>query len=527
MATNLTDIIKKVRTALRGEEVRGSIADGLEYCGQISENAKADMEATAASTKEQLSKDIDAKAAAALKSIPESYTELDGSVKQIKEDISNVIRATYNKNVEIPITFNNGHEFSAWLDDNTNIVLYKASKDEKINTVEIKHNNSGVLYLAVKNKIIKEIPYTVESLGVKQNTIIPVNYLCNDETSVIISGAGKRGALLYAFSEDSSIGTPIDFIKAIISGDTVTYRNENTKIIYSAKVVTEKIKYKFIRKATNVFIVSKDGYGDYTSINDAIENAYDVTNEEVYIYLMKGIYEEVLNIYGHKHIRIIGQNKKDCVIVNKTGKYLESTIRADGDFILKNVSVLATMESAGGFLPTDEQKNFGAYALHVDDISSNEKPSVIIDNCYLYSEAHSAIGIGLHKNKTVSICNCVIENKLSENVIQSSPKRSEYGALYCHSDVTQNGVDGNSNNQVLILKNNRLKTNTNTALKLELDWYGNKDGNSSYYGSYYNTCIKNNIVNADLVKIEKWYQNNNMSIKLADSYGNNIASLNG
>lgn len=111
MATNLTDIIKKVRTALRGEEVRGSIADGLEYCGQISENAKADMEATAsaakeamnktasdakkaietsaASTKEQLSKDIDAKAAAALKSIPESYTELDGSVKQLKEDLIN------------------------------------------------------------------------------------------------------------------------------------------------------------------------------------------------------------------------------------------------------------------------------------------------------------------------------------------------------------------------------------------------------------------------------------------------------
>lgn len=89
MATNLTDIIKKVRTALRGEEVRGSIADGLEYCGQISENAKADMEATAAATKEQLSKDIDAKAAETLKTIPESYTELDGSVKQLNEDLVN------------------------------------------------------------------------------------------------------------------------------------------------------------------------------------------------------------------------------------------------------------------------------------------------------------------------------------------------------------------------------------------------------------------------------------------------------
>lgn len=104
MATNLTDIIKKVRTALRGEEVRGSIADGLEYCGQISENAKADMEATAASTKEQLSKDIDAKAAETLKSIPESYTELDGSVKQLKEDFTNSVSTSNADGIDLPDT---------------------------------------------------------------------------------------------------------------------------------------------------------------------------------------------------------------------------------------------------------------------------------------------------------------------------------------------------------------------------------------------------------------------------------------
>lgn len=112
METNLTEIIKKIRTAVLGREVRSSIADGLEYCGQISENAKADMDATAeaakeaidktaedaknaiesnaASVKEQLSKDIDAKAAAALESIPEEYTELDGSVKQLKEDLGDI-----------------------------------------------------------------------------------------------------------------------------------------------------------------------------------------------------------------------------------------------------------------------------------------------------------------------------------------------------------------------------------------------------------------------------------------------------
>lgn len=118
METNLTEIIKRIRTAVLGREVRSSIADGLEYCGQISENAKADMDATAeaakeaidktaedaknaiesnaASVKEQLSNDIDAKAAAALESIPEEYTELDGSVKQLKEDLGDIITETKN-----------------------------------------------------------------------------------------------------------------------------------------------------------------------------------------------------------------------------------------------------------------------------------------------------------------------------------------------------------------------------------------------------------------------------------------------
>lgn len=55
MALNLTEICEKIRTAIHGRDITESIASGLEYCGQISENAKADMEAAAASTKEQLS----------------------------------------------------------------------------------------------------------------------------------------------------------------------------------------------------------------------------------------------------------------------------------------------------------------------------------------------------------------------------------------------------------------------------------------------------------------------------------------
>lgn len=61
------------------------------YLTQL-EKAMADAEATKnnlISTSAQVQKDIDAKAAETLKTIPESYTELDGSVKQLKEDLRN------------------------------------------------------------------------------------------------------------------------------------------------------------------------------------------------------------------------------------------------------------------------------------------------------------------------------------------------------------------------------------------------------------------------------------------------------
>lgn len=57
------------------------------------EKAMADAEATKnnlISTSTQAQKDIDAKAAETLKTIPESYTELDGSVKQLKENVADI-----------------------------------------------------------------------------------------------------------------------------------------------------------------------------------------------------------------------------------------------------------------------------------------------------------------------------------------------------------------------------------------------------------------------------------------------------
>ena len=73
------------------------------YLTQL-EKAMADAETTKnnlISTSTQAQKDIDAKAAETLKTIPESYTELDGSVKQLKEDIGQFSTATYIVNIPL------------------------------------------------------------------------------------------------------------------------------------------------------------------------------------------------------------------------------------------------------------------------------------------------------------------------------------------------------------------------------------------------------------------------------------------
>ena len=87
------------------------------YLTQL-EKAMADAEATKnnlISTSTQVQKDIDAKAAETLKTIPESYTELDGNVKRLKEDLDDISIRVYdaeNENIKYPLNVYNPDELS-------------------------------------------------------------------------------------------------------------------------------------------------------------------------------------------------------------------------------------------------------------------------------------------------------------------------------------------------------------------------------------------------------------------------------
>lgn len=255
MATNLTDIIKKVRTALRGEEVRGSIADGLEFCGQISENAKADMEATAAATKEQLSKDIDAKAAETLKTIPESYTELDGSVKQIKEDIVNIIDDLQNtqnilntKNITNTIVWESGsYTNNGMKKDGNSIRTIDSIKIDKTTYIILKDK---------ENYSLKVIKYTLDKVYIALVNNSSSDYKITETANYKIAIECKNSTLV----------TP-EMVADIISIEKIIDNNFATK---------EEIKQSnntYTDQFNNVIIAIGDGIYD---------KAYSVTNQMLY-----------------------------------------------------------------------------------------------------------------------------------------------------------------------------------------------------------------------------------------------------
>ena len=507
------------------------------------EDGIADVESAANENKDVVDKIIDptlslsGKAADAAKvgeAINAESERAKGVENQLKEDLDDLSDAVRDSEVHEALNFNTdktGWEYNA---EDSVVKLCTVNKGEKINFVILRNNAGGILYLSnSNNEIIKAIEYSPKSFGVLENTKILINHVCDSDTTLVVSPKNNtRGGIQYKLTNDTSYGTVVDFISATISDNKVTYTNKNMKIVYTAIVSATKYNNYFLEKRSlSTIIVDKNGYGSYKTIQEAVQNADDTEDNPITIIVMPGIYEEFLNIYGNRHLRIIGINKKDCVLVNKTGKYLESTLRVDGDFMIKNMTILATMEKAGSWLPSDnEQSNFGAYALHIDDPheSDENKYHTIIDNCIIYSECHCAIAVGLHKNTTVEITNCEIENNLKEKVIASSPIRSKYGALFVHSDVTQDGTGGKSNDQTILVKNCNIRSNTEKVIKIQLDWNGDKSGNSSYYGFYHNSIRRSdNTVSEELVDIDKWYNSNTkMSQKLVDSYGNNISILN-
>ena len=253
----------------------------------------------------------------------------------------------------------------------------------------------------------------------------------------------------------------------------------------------------------NILYVGGNGTGNYTKIQDAINDSSD--GDTVYVY--NGTYTE--NVIVNKSINLIGGNKHNTIIdgnfKDNVTKLISDGIEING-FTIKN-SISGEFLSYGIGIYSSNNKitnniildnNFGIY---IDDFSSNNN---ILDNII---SSNFYYGIMLTSNYSL-VNNSISYNKIFSNLLGIMCYRS-YGNTFYHNEIKKNTESGiellQAEKNTIIY--NKISNNTYLGIYLvnsndnniTLNNISNNGGRGIYLlYSYYNSIIKNNITNNEL-----------------------------
>lgn len=177
----------------------------------------------------------------------------------------------------------------------------------------------------------------------------------------------------------------------------------------------EKAPDKVQRQTVRQYIISQDGLGDFTTIQEGVDHASNGDTLIVY----PGIYNEAVQVIG-KEINITGTSKELCILQYDTISYRTAPLTAAAGRI-SNLTIYGKSSGVGQVVLTEEeiakinseligdswdrQKNYRGYAVHVDSDFSYGR-TISFENCRIISENNHAAGIGTRGNSTIRFENC-------------------------------------------------------------------------------------------------------------------------
>ena len=280
---------------------------------------------------------------------------------------------------------------------------------------------------------------------------------------------------------------------------------------FSMKVLIETNKVKINNNNNSYVTVDKNGNGDYTSIQEAINNYNGIP-----IFVRNGIYEEGRLECSDKDITIIGENKYKTVIVNYGGVYGNDCLYASNG-IFSNMSFISQIKE--GVTPEIGQQN-GAYAVHVDS-NNQANGTIIFNDCIIISDFNAPFGSGLRKDNTIELNNCDLISRQYNRGQEFA--NGGMGALFVHNNHT--GTGDNCPNQIIRLNNCRLKAKLKNVIRIQEISKNNAEAILDI-----NNCLLYSETNGvtDVIKHGNVNSFDEMSIwKLSDtSYGNTVKELN-
>jgi pectinesterase len=203
-------------------------------------------------------------------------------------------------------------------------------------------------------------------------------------------------------------------------------------------------------KNDSYIVVDKNGAGDFTSIQEAINAAKAFPSERITIFVKNGIYTEKVKIHAwNPSISLIGESRDKTIIsyddsfnkinLGRNSTFYTYTVLVEGkDCIIKNLSIQNTAGPVGQ-----------AVALHIN------ADRVIINNCSLLGNQDTLYTAGEGNNNYFKDCfiegttdfifgdatalfeNCSIHSKSNSFITAAStPKDTEFGFVFIHCKLT-------------------------------------------------------------------------------------------
>lgn len=203
----------------------------------------------------------------------------------------------------------------------------------------------------------------------------------------------------------------------------------------------------------DTIVVSRDGTGNFRTLQEAIESARTFMDYTVTIYVKNGVYKEKVIVPSWvENIDIIGEDRDKTIItyddhanINKMGTFRTYTVKVEGsDITFKNLTIENNAAQLGQAVALhtegDRLKFINCRILgNQDTIYTGAKfTRLYFKDCYIDGTTDFIFG-----PSTALFENCMIHSKRNSYVTAAStPKEAKYGYIFKHCKLTaEPGVD--------------------------------------------------------------------------------------
>ncbi|WP_027379571.1 pectinesterase family protein [Chryseobacterium daeguense] len=239
-------------------------------------------------------------------------------------------------------------------------------------------------------------------------------------------------------------------------------KNLSFSFIFSI-VVLSLLSFKASDK---IFVVSKDGKGNFTTVQQAIDAAEDGSSVRTKIFIKAGVYKEKITVPENKgSIFMEGEDPLNTIITyddfaskkNSEGKDIGTTGSStifiySNDFTAKNISFenssgkvgqAVAVLTSGDRIAFENCRFLGnqdtLYLKGAQDLTDKTKPSRnYFKNCYIEGTTDYIFGAG-----TAVFEHCTIYSKETASYVTaaSTPQENEFGFVFIQSKIIGNAKE--------------------------------------------------------------------------------------